>query len=51
MKLARLLFAAFLMAGSLAASAASLRAEEESDGSWQTRVREMRKFKYEHAQD
>jgi hypothetical protein len=50
MKIVTSFLAALLLAGSLVASATAVYAEDEGSD-WQTRIREMRKFKYEYAQD
>jgi hypothetical protein len=50
MKVLRSFLAALLLVGSLVVSATAAYAEDETQ-SWQERVREMRKFKYEYAQD
>lgn len=47
MKIVTSFLAALLLAGSLVASATAAYAEEETDGSWQAHIREMRKLKYE----
>jgi len=47
MKIVTSFLAALLLAGSLVASATAAYAEDETDGSWQAHIRELRKLRHD----